>query len=405
MNNELLKNYKELPENIKNNLDDLLVYRACYERDENISDEMVLFINSIAHNCWLDDDYSKASKDYYADYLLNAIYNHGITQEQLQDLNCSDVVRAFNDELDIIELFKFDKENYEYWFTTKDNNKYYADDDGFYVVNEDGMEIKSSHPMENVYDEIFDLLKYEKIKEMPLSAHYNIRCIIKNDIIGDEELEVQYKEGIENYKKFCKEKNITSNDILNIVKSNENINITKEDELYCDECKLLRLENVLQKTGNKDARNYEYIASFNNKTDYYYNKEDKMYLVIDKNDVTKYFEDDTYFIVKELNASEKLKIVYLKPKEADKIAIELCETNFEKKMGRDQRLTSSIYRFVDYNKTKELKPFKNENENRGILLEISACINDMQKKDIENRRKMATKINEDNKQKDIGQEL
>lgn len=393
MSDELLKQYKELPENIKNNLDDLLVYKTCYDRDDNISDEMVLLITSVSHNCWLEDEYSKASKDYYASYLLDAVYEHGITKEQIEDLEYPDIVGAFNNDEEVTNLFKFDVSKYEYWLTTIDYLEYYYADDGFYIVNEDGLKIKEPHPMENINDEIFGVLKEKEILSMPFSTHYNIRNIIKNDIMGDKELEERYKEGINNYKKFCKDKNILSRDILYVVSSDENIDLTEEDIFYSDTAKLLRLENVLKELGTKDVNNYEYVASFSNGTDYYCNNKDNKYLAIDNNNVIKYFEDNEIFLLNELKEIDK--IIYIKPFESYKIIRQLKDPCFHLKIANNEQLLKSINKFVKYNRRKDVK-FLNANEN---CWDIASIYRESMKLENKRKRELARKMKERNVEK------
>lgn len=393
MNDELLNVYKELPEKVKNNLDDLLSYRVCYNYDSNISDEMVLLITSIAHSCWLKDEYSQASPDYYANYLLDAVYEYGATKEQLNELDYADIVEAYNNERDVLDLLRFNTEDYEYCFTTTDNKKYYSDVDGLYVVDERGIKIQDPHPMADPIDDIFDLLNENKIKDMPLSTHYNIRCIIKNDVLGDKELEERYKNGIENYKKFCKERFIISRDISKAVNLDTDIDITEDDKIYTDKHKLFRLKSVLKKSNENDMSKYSYVASLDNGTDYFYY--DNKYIAVDKNLITKEFDDKPRFMLDELKG--KNKFVFLSPDESKKIADSFSEEYMKDGIGKSwfkDKGHYAITEYFNYEKNKELDSFTNPHV--AVSLTMALAIQEYNKKEIEAKRKVSREMSKEN---------
>lgn len=386
---------------VKNNLRDILVYQTCYERDSNISDDMVLTITSLARDCWLKDEYSKAGMDNYADYILNGVYDYKVSKEQLEDLYPVDIVEAFNQEDEFEELLKFDISDYEYCFTTTDNEKYYLSDDGFYILNEKGMKIKDPHPMDDSQEDIFDLFENNKIKFMPLSMHYNIRCMIKNDIQNNEKLKEKYKKGIENYIDFCKERFIVSRDILNAVNLDTDIDLTEEDKIYTDKNKLKRLEKLYKKNLNNknEYKNYSYVGSLNNGTDYYFN--DGIYLAIDKNNVSKYFDDEPLFLLKEINKKDKF--AYISKTEAEKISDEL--TNDYVTSLKDKKYISylqsdinlySIRQFLKYENDKELNSFKDKSIPLSLTLRLS--FEDIYKEDLKHQREQTKELK--NKQKE-----
>ena len=110
----LLKEYKKLPENIKNRFGELSCFKTCYDRDKNISDSMVILITLLAKQCWLDDEYSEASADTYAGYLLDAVYEYGATEEQLRYLDSKDIVEKYNNGYAAEEILKLDTSDMEY---------------------------------------------------------------------------------------------------------------------------------------------------------------------------------------------------------------------------------------------------------------------------------------------------
>jgi len=357
---DLLREYNGLPESIRNNLHILDGFHACYEKDENISDDMATFITSMAYDCWLKDEYSKASVSNYAEYLLEAVYDYGATKEELDEISLRDIVEAFNLEDSPETLLEFDTSDLEYCFATVDRLRYYSDEDGLYVLNDKGRCLKKPHPSEDTMDEIFSLLAEDKIVYMPFSMHYNIRCMIKNDIMRDEELKEQYKDGIEKYKNICLNKNITSEDILKAVDLDNDISLTEIDGLYTKANKMERLSKYYHNI-HEDGSNYTYVASFDNGTDYYYKK--GKYLALDKNNVVKEFEDNDNFLISELK--EKYKFLHITDDEIDRITNKI-ENDFEKE-NRDKqdnifsrKNISALVTFVDYLESKDISPFKNK---------------------------------------------
>jgi len=395
MYENLLEEYKKLPDEIKSDLHILDGFNTCYMRDKNISDDMVIFITNIARECWLDDEYSDASVSSYVDFLLDGVYENGVTKEELGELYSKDIVEAYNTDGSIEDIVQFDTSNLEYCFATVDRLKYYSDSDGLYAVNNSGRCIKMPHPMENPMDEIFNLLAEDKIVYMPLSMHYNIRCMIKNDIMGDEELEEEYKVGIDKYKNECIKKNITSEDILRVVNLNNDISLTEIDGVYTKKNKMERLSNYYHNI-HDDVNNYTYAASLDNSTDYYY--KNGKYLALDKNNVVKEFDDKDYFLISELK--DKHNFVHITDEEIYKITREIKkiyrndnndETNklFNKKID-------SLVKFTTYLERKEIRPFKDEV--LPVAISMFKAFREIEKKDLSRKIKVSKKY----KSKDNG---
>ena len=351
--NQLLEYYKKLPDKIKENLSEFLSYKTCYDTIPDISDEMVMEITSLAKDCWLKDEYSQSGLVNYIDYLLDLVTTYEATKEEISNLNVRDIVSAFNDEGEDKEnLLMFDTSDLDYCFTTKDSYKYYYNDDGLYIVNEKGRLIQSPNPMEDPNDTIFNLLEKNEITDIPLRTHYDIRCIIKNDILGDYELEERYKNAIDNYKKICKDKFITSRDILNKVNVKDiNIDVTELDYTYTDEEKLKKLSRIINKLSVSKIEDYSYVASFDNGVDFYFCNKNNKYIAVDNNFITKEFDDDKYLILKELKPNQK--IVYISESERNKIAKSLND-NYENINFRSLKETNAITQFIEYENNREL---------------------------------------------------
>lgn len=362
--NYVLLEYKKLPDIVKNNLHYILSYNACYKRDNNISDNMVNFITSLSQECWLDDIYSRASIDYYTDYLLDAIYDYGATKEDLEDLDVSDIIESFNNNKSAEEILKFKKDDYIYCFTTNENLKYYSqpgNDNGFYIVNENDRCIRKPHPMDNAYDDVFDLLKQNKITNISMDMHYNIRCMIKNDIFNDKELLNEYKLGIENYKKYCLDRYITSEDILKITGLDTDISLTEIDGSFTKLNKMNRLANYYHNI-DKKGNSYDYVGSLNNGTDYYY--KNGKYLALDKNNIVKEFDDKKNFMLKELQ--EKYKFAFLSDSELSKIACDIENDYLGLRVEikdniLEEKSLYAVSEFMRYENSKEHNTFKNPN--------------------------------------------
>lgn len=368
---ELLKEYKKLPDDIKGHLNEMDAYYECYQRDKNISDEMVIFITSLARECWLDDEYSKADIASYANYILDGIYKYNATKEELEDLYSKDIVESYNQDDDFEDLLKFDTDEYQYCFSTSDGNKYYCEkgEDGFYIVNGDDRCIKKPNPMDSDYETIFSLLDENKITDLPLSMHYNIRCIIKENILPDDELSEEYKNGIENYKKYCEDRFITSEDILRATNLENDISLTNIDNFYTKINKMERLSKYFHNI-DRNGNSYLYVASLNNGTDYYYKK--GKYLALDKNNVVKEFEETPRFMLNELN--NKYKFAYLSDDELSKISKEIEDDyNDLRRPKKDNvfndRTGYKLDKFMEYVSDKELKPsFSTDTVNMTIIL-------------------------------------
>lgn len=360
MENKLLQEYKNLPEVVRNNLIKMLAYDTCYNRDNNISDELAIFICDMAYTCWLEDDNNNSIVG-YTDYLLDAIYEYNATKEELEDADIDDIIEAFNDDESIENALKFRRDNYIYFMSTTDGFSYYMGEDGLYVLNEKRKCVDIGHPMEDSTQKLFDILKDKEIEDMPLSSHYDIRNFIENEITGDDELEKSCKDGIDKYKQYCLKHFITKEDIErseNANNVNEVISLTDIDGIYTDENKMKRLSKYVD-----DYMSYSYVASLNNGTDYYY--KDKTYLAIDKNNVIKKFNEEKAFLLNEIN--QKYKFIYLSENERRKIASEI-ERDFNTRERRNPnnlltnvRYFDSISSFLDYENTKELDDFKDHN--------------------------------------------
>lgn len=383
--NKLLEEYKKMPKNVQDNLNTLDGYHTCYMRNENISDDMVEFITNMAKDCWLADSCGRNEIANYVDYLLDAVYKYGATKEELEALYTADIVEAFNCDDSAEEILKFDTTDYEYCFSTIDRKSYYSNEDGLYVVNDDDRCIQKPNPMNDPIDEVFSLLNENKIVYMPLSMHYNIRCMIKNDILGDDELEEMYKVGIENYKKYCIDRFITSDDILNKCGKNTDISLTDIDGKYTQANMMERLSEYYNNI-HKDGSRYSYVASLDNGIDYYYKK--GKYLALDKNNVVKEFDETDNFLFKELN--KKYNFIHIEPEERLKMAREiqqeyqyLTSDNITKSTYWNERALYEINAFLKHEMTNELNSF--QGSQLGDVLMIKSAYNEYQKQTLSDR--------------------
>lgn len=367
---ELLEEYKKMPNPVKDKLGYLVAINECYDCNSDFSDEMVISILGLANECWRQDEYSQASMADYANYISNGVIDNKMSIDQLNNLYDADVVEAYNNESDFNILLKYDVSEYEFAFRTNDGNRYYIKDDGFVIIDKEDMLVRESSPMEDPMDEIFDLLANNKIEYIPLSMHYNIRCMIKNDIIPDTELKEQYGKGIENYQNYCENRYITSNDILKAVNLDTNIKLFDIDNLFTEQNKLARLE----KYNGKKYNDYSYVASLSNGTDYYYN--DGLYLALDKNGITKFFDDEPFFLLKELKNRDKFTFISLD--EAKKISNELTKDYLsdskrfnENSFIRKDKGLYATRQFLKYENDKELNSFSDKSIPNYLTLRIS----------------------------------
>lgn len=357
MRNDLLNEYKKLPEIIKNNLVKMLAYDTCYNRDRNMSDEMVDFISNKAYNCWIEDNNNNSIVD-YVDYLLSAVYDYKAKKGELEDVDIYDIISNFNDEEPAESILRFRNDDYTYMWTTTDGFSCYCNEDGLYVLNKDGRCVSEGHPMEDSTEKMFDILRDKEISDMPLDTHYDIRCAIENDIMGDSELEDRYKEGIEKYKNYCLKNFITKEDIVKAVKLYDVIALTEIDGEYTSENKIKRLSKYFDK-----YRGCSYVASLDNGTDYYY--KNNKYFALDKNNVIKEFPDKKHFLLNELK--DKYIFAYISDRERKKIAKEIEDDYHALEMKKvksnnlfSDRTLYSVDKFMNYEKIKEVDDFQDK---------------------------------------------
>lgn len=388
MNREVLEEYKKLSDNIKNKVNEMSAYNACYERDKNMSDDMVIFITSLAKDCWLKDEYSRAGIVDYVDYILQGVYEYGATKNELDNISCRDIVEGFNCDYEFEDLLKFDLSDYEYAFETTEDYKYYCkkDDEGYYVVRSDDRLIKSPNPMDNDVDTLFNLLEENKIKHISYPLHYTIRKTIKDDYVDVIE---DYPKGIENYKKYCLDRFITSEDILKKLEmDNDNISLTEIDGQYTQIKKMDRLAKYFHNI-DENGKTYSYVASLSNGTDYYY-KEGR-YIALDKNNVVKNFPDTPNFILNELHKKDK--IVYLTDDEIERIKNNIENDYKNLNISKKDNIFSveknyKLDKFMEYVNNKELN---NLFSSRSIYSTIelyksmSKTLDELKKSDIKKR--------------------
>ena len=343
--------YDSLSDEVKNDLKDILLVHICKGYNKDIDNDTIEKIIGISNECWLHDEYTRAGVSEYAYYLLDEIYYNKFDVNNLDNVSKWDIIEAFNDNKSIKDYLKLDTNNLTYLLTTKDGNEYYSDDDGIYIANSEKIKIHKPHPMEDTTEIIFNLFKDNLVSSMPLSSHLEIRNIIKNEIYGDEELEEKYKVGIDNYKKYCKERFITSRDILRVTKSKENIDIMEEDKIFTDEEKLKRLDNVINKLSCKDINKYTYVASYESGVDFYY--ADNTYVAINKDNITKEFEDKDLLLLHELQLNDKFS--YISEDESKKLDNAIAnEINCVYEKGYQYTVSNSLAEYLKYVKNKEL---------------------------------------------------
>lgn len=388
----LIKLYDDMSEEVKNNLRNILLVQVCKEYDEDIDNDTIETIVNLSNECWLHDEYTRAGADDYAYYLLDEIYNNKLDIQYLASVDKWDIIQAFNDHSSIRSFAKTKPSDMEYILTTKDDNKYYASDDGIYITNSKDFLVHEPHPMEDSEQIIFDLFKNNLVKYMPLSSHLGIRNIIKKEIYGDESLEEKYKEGIENYKKYCKERFITSRDILRVTKSKENIDIMEEDKIYTDEEKLKRLDNVISKLSCKDINKYTYVASYESGVDFYY--ANNKYVAINNDNIVKEFEDKDLLLLNELQLNDKFS--YISEDESKKIAdylISECKNEKIDEKWYEKNTSYSLRSYLKYENDKELDSFTNE---KILLMYVIASSNPTLSKELQKVEDKNIKNSKDN---------
>lgn len=346
---ELIKNYKNLSKYDKNHLDKYNALRFCYDYEKSINDDLALVIANTAYECWLEDESTKDINE-YTGYLLDSVYSYGATLEQIQELDIDNVVKCFTNGYNAEEILKLDVSDLEYAFTDINNHKYYVTEEGFYEVDENEHKIREPHPMDNPLYDVLELLKDEKVKDISYSMHYNIRCeIIENNLLEDEE----HKEEMEKYKKYCEEKLVLSKKILKECgfKQNNDIDLFDLDKQGLDDFKLKKLYEVFNENRLSISDKYYYVASFNNGKDYYTNERYNDYILIDKDNNVKFFEDERYFILNELENKED-DFIYISNKEIERVMKNIEEDNFcSKDSNPDPKSLVKFRRYVSRHAT------------------------------------------------------
>lgn len=395
---EMLEEYVKLNAYVKSNLYYFLAIRSCFNYGVFIPDETIITISNLAYDCWREDN-NNIDIDEYANYILDGIYKYGGTLEQILDKDPEDIVELYTDGKSSEELSKYIiTSECQYCFTTDDKHKYYTvnDEDGFLVLDENGRKIREPHPMENIEDTIFRLFENKKIIDCPMTMHYNIRSMIK-DSQNDEEYMDNYKKGINAYKKYCEERFVTSKDILKIVKSDENIDISNFDNKYTEENKLNRLKKILKSNGKSYNDNYIYVASLSNGNDYFIdNENNNKYLAIDKNNILKEFDTRPFFLLNEIHSKEKFS--YISDSELKKIRRDFVReyenNNFEIfKQSNNYYKISSLDKFMTYLKNKEINLFKRDVP-IDMMIDARLLIYNSWKESIEVGKQMKQKLNE-----------
>lgn len=340
---QLIKNYKNLSKYDKNHLYKYIALGFCYDYEKSINDDLASVVANTAYNCWLEDEDTQDINE-YTGYLLDSVYSWGATLEQIKELDVENVVECFTNGYNAEEILKLDVSDLEYAFTDINNHKYYITDDGFYEVDEKGRKISEPHPMDNPLYDFLGLLKDGKIKDMSYSMHYNIRCEILQSVLLEDE---EYKEAIEKYKKYCEEKLILSKNILKECgfKQNNDIDLFDLDKQGLDEFKLKKLYEVLKANQLNTSNKYYYVASFNNGKDYFIDEKYNDYILIDKDNSVKFFEDEKYFLFSELENKED-DFTYISNKEIERVMVDLEEDNI---YSKDSNLDDeSLVKFRSY---------------------------------------------------------
>jgi len=355
---KLVENYKKLEKYDKEHLFYYITVKYCYDYEASISDEMVTVISNKAYECWLDDNDSKDIND-YTGYILDSVYEYGATLEQIQELDSDYVIKCYDNGKNAGEILKLDTEDLEYGFTDNNNHKYYLTDDGFYEVDEKGIKIKDPHPMENPFYDFLEMIKNNKIKDISTSMHYNIRCAIldnENDLHKED-----YEESLESYRKYCEEHFINSKTILSEVKLNIDIDLFDLDKLDIEEFKMKKLYKIFNDNNLEISNNYSYSFSLNNGNDYYYDKKLDNYILINKDNEIKYFENESFFILKEIYNNEK--IDYISSDEVRKVLKFMYLPELKENVNDIVHIkTSALNEFNEYvnkNNSKELEEIEN----------------------------------------------
>lgn len=384
MNLKMLEKYKKLDNEYKNNLNEMLACRNCYDRDSNISDETVLNILEIAKKCYLyNKNNIKANIDDYANYILDGIYISNISIEKIKKLDIDDIVKKYNAGVMLEKIIKFDKDGLDYCITTNDNEVYYCNNESFYIIDEDGFLLKQGKIKKLPYI-VFDLLNNDNIGIMTLSTHYKVREEIKSNILKNDELKSKYEKSIKNYNNYCNDRFITGSDILLATKKNNiNIDLFDIDKKYSDSNKMKSLKDII---GN-DSKNYCYVASINNGNDYYFNKNNNTYLVLDKNNIVKHFDNEACFLLKEIKIKDKFS--YISKEESDKIFNDLKNIDTHLYFVKNNKY--GLKEYIIYDRNKELHAVEDEI----LLMQLQCLINSLNRSIVRDEKKFK------NKSKDI----
>ena len=380
MEKEDLIRFKELSDKAKSSLLYYLAFRTCYDVDPNMSDEFVLHISKLAYQCWLEDEYTKSGIDDYASLISEFVCSNQLSLSDLENISIYDIVDCVVNEKDFDELLHFDVSEMKYCFTTKNDNKVFLDEakQCCCEIAPNGKLVFFFFFMINFSSDVFQYyLAENNFKMISMYMHLYIRKRLK-----EKNLKEYYKSGVKNYEKYCKTHNILSRDITEATGTNEDIDLMSEDKIYTDENKLKKLQKEL-KTTDDIHEHYSYVASLNNGTDYYYDYANEEYVGIDKNNVTKTFEDEPLFFLGELLPNNKF--VYVKKEELDKLWNALDE-EYEKsvktldisdRLARDNvnKILSKVLNYMDMKEIKE--PL---NSSMALHVRIIDCLNTEHKK-------------------------
>ncbi len=328
---------------------------CCYFYDYSMDPKLIRAIFLQSQACFNISGLSH-SKQFYVDFIARNVVKYKIPFLELMEMDSEQIVDCAVKGYSFEDILDYDS-NLEYAFTTKDDKRVYLNDDGFFVKDNNGEIIEKPNGM---VDPVYDLFTYylgeDMIKSMSMRTHANIRSVLKEEIFGDDFLEKEYENGIKNYRKFCKERNILSYDINKALFTKNDMDIFEEDKIYSPQKKENFLKGLLHELGENKVNKYKYIASFTNNVDYYRDLSNGKYLAIDANKIMKEFDNNSLFLLKNIGKNEDF--IFLEKSEAEKIADELSLEVFKETSFCDTHLSAvkSFLKAVDY---KELKVFDN----------------------------------------------
>lgn len=149
---------------------------------------------------------------------------------------CDDIIKGHINDIDEMEILALDSayQEYEesfylineslnatyfyvkssiYLMTLNNGTKYYSneDDENFLIIENDGksqIQTESMSPLSDILFAEFEGNEDIQFSDISMTAHYNIRCMIDNDLDKNDSADI-----IKKYEIFCKDNNITKKQI------------------------------------------------------------------------------------------------------------------------------------------------------------------------------------------------